>query len=96
MGSIPNVNVNQASFGSHVNINDNVNTRIIRTKRAQRIAGDLERKFGGDARKCHNFFLKCAWRCSENTIWSAVEASHGKTSPIKYFISIMKAQPEMC
>lgn len=94
MGRIANVNVNEASFRSNFNVNDK---RRAKVQRVQRIAADLEKKFGGDAANCHNFFLKCAWRFSEDFIWSTFEAaSHGKTSAIKYFIAVMKAQPEMC
>lgn len=37
-----------------------------------------------------NFFLKCAWHLSEDTIWTAVENSRKKAirSPIRYFVTI--------
>lgn len=41
-----------------------------------------------DAPKSRDFFLKCAWHLSEDTIWSAVEDSRKKKvkSPIKLFV----------
>ena len=52
-----------------------------------------------NAPKSRNFFLKCAWRLSEDVIWSAVEDSRkrGVDSPIALFIFIcsnaMKESP---
>lgn len=41
-----------------------------------------------EAPKSRNFFLKCAWNLSEDTIWSAVEETRKKcvTNPIGLFI----------
>ena len=41
-----------------------------------------------DAPQSRQFFLKCAWNLSEDTIWSAVEDSRkkGVRSPIALFI----------
>lgn len=43
-----------------------------------------------DAPQSRNFFLKCAWNLSEDTIWSAVEDSRKKSvnKPIALFIFI--------
>ncbi len=52
-----------------------------------------------NAPQSRNFFLKCAWNLSEDTIWSAVEDSRKKCvdSPIALFIFIcnnaLKEQP---
>jgi hypothetical protein len=41
-----------------------------------------------NAPKSRNFFLKCAWHLSEDTIWSAVEDTKkkGVKSPVKLFV----------
>lgn len=69
-----------------------VNDRSMRKKVAPKVAyteyvaDKLVKIF--DAPQSRNFFLKCAWNLSENTIWSAVEDSRKKcvTSPIALFI----------
>lgn len=50
------------------------------------VADKLVRIF--DAPKSRQFFLKCAWNLSEDTIWSAVEDSRKKSvkEPIALFI----------
>ena len=59
-----------------------------RVARVDRIADHLVRKF--DAPNSRNFFCKCAWKMSEDEIWSAYEKAHSPKieSPLKYFVSL--------
>ena len=59
-----------------------------RVARVDRIADHLVRKF--EAPGSRNFFCKCAWKLSEDEIWSTYEQAHGEKikSPLKYFISV--------
>lgn len=40
------------------------------------------------------FFCKCAWKLSEDTIWSAYEYATrpGVSNPVKYFVAICKSK----
>lgn len=71
------------------NVNDN-NDRLANTKthHTEYIANKLVKIY--NAPMSRNFFLKCAWHLSEDTIWSAVESSRRKAikSPIRYFVAI--------
>ena len=59
-----------------------------RANKVDRIADHLVRKFGAPGSR--NFFCKCAWKMSENDIWSIYEQSQGDNVqyPLKYFISV--------
>ena len=61
------------------------NSRAIKV---DHIADHLVRKFGAPSSR--NFFCKCAWKLSEDDIWSAYEQAHGPKvkSPLKYFITL--------
>ena len=52
------------------------------------IADHLVRKF--EAPNSRNFFCKCAWKLSEDEIWTAYEKAHDPKikSPLKYFITL--------
>ena len=45
-----------------------------RSIRVDNIADHLVRKFGAPGSR--NFFCKCAWKLSEDDIWSAYEQAH--------------------
>ena len=74
-------------FSKRKNINDSLisekPTRVVYT---EHIADKLVAIF--NAPQSRNFFLKCAWHLSEDTIWSAVEDTKKKSvkSPIKLFV----------
>lgn len=59
-----------------------------RARDVDRIADHLVRKF--QAPSSRNFFCKCAWKLSENDIWTAYEQAHGPKvkMPLKYFITL--------
>lgn len=59
-----------------------------RASRVDRIADHLVQKFNAPGSR--DFFCKCAWKLSENEIWSAYEQAHGPKvkSPLKYFIAL--------
>lgn len=59
-----------------------------RAARVDRIADHLVRKF--DAPNSRNFFCKCAWKMSEDDIWTVFEKAHNPKidSPLKYFIAL--------
>ena len=59
-----------------------------RAARVDRIADHLVSKF--NAPNSRNFFCKCAWKLSEDEIWTAFEKSHrdGIDTPLKYFITL--------
>lgn len=63
-------------------------SRDNRARKVDNIADHLVRKF--DAPGSRNFFCKCAWKLSEDEIWTAYEQAHGKKieSPLKYFIAL--------
>lgn len=52
----------------------NNNSETEEAKRAQRIAWKITEKL--NAPNSYQFFLKCAWNLSENTIWDVVERSY--------------------
>lgn len=59
-----------------------------RAIKVDNIADHLVRKFNAPGSR--NFFCKCAWKLSEDDIWTAFEQSHGPKvkSPLKYFITL--------
>lgn len=76
------------------NNNDKINDKSMSIKSAPKIAytdyiaDKLVKIF--DAPLSRNFFLKCAWHLSEDTIWSAVEDTRkkGVKKPLALFIFI--------
>ena len=86
-----NVNDNVKTNVREYNVNDNVRHKSTINERAadvDRIADHLVRKF--QAPGSRNFFCKCAWRLSEDDIWTAYEQAHGPKIkyPLKYFITL--------
>ena len=86
---IVNLNVRE----NNVNDNDKVEVRPTnriseRAMDVDRIADHLVRKF--QAPNSRNFFCKCAWKLSEDDIWTAYELAHSPRVkvPLKYFISL--------
>lgn len=59
-----------------------------KANRVDRIADNLVRKFKAPGSR--NFFCKCAWKLSEDEIWTAYEKAHGPKvdAPLKYFITL--------
>ena len=57
-----------------------------RANRVDRIADHLVRKF--NAPNSRKFFCKCAWKLSEDQIWTAYEQAHSPKvkNSLKYFI----------
>lgn len=68
-------------------INDSM-SKSIKVGYTEHVADKLVKIY--DAPKSRNFFLKCAWNLSEDTIWTAVEKSRKKgiECSVKYFIAI--------
>ena len=65
----------------------NINDKSMMVSKTEYIAGKLEKIYS--APQSRNFFLKCAWHLSEDTIWSAVENSrkNGIKNPTAYFVA---------
>ena len=63
-------------------------SRRVRTAKVDSIADTLVRKF--KAPNSRLFFCKCAWKMSEDEIWSVYEQAHSPkiNSPLKYFITL--------
>ena len=59
-----------------------------RARRVDDIADHLVRKF--KAPNSRNFFCKCAWKLSEDEIWTTYEQAHNPqvNEPLKYFIAV--------
>ena len=59
-----------------------------RASRVHRIADHLVRKF--EAPGSRNFFCECAWKVSEDEIWSIYEQAHGPKvkNSLGYFIAL--------
>lgn len=59
-----------------------------RAAQVDNIADHLVRKFKAPGSR--NFFCKCAWKLSENDIWTTYEQANNPKikSPLKYFISV--------
>lgn len=59
-----------------------------KARKVDSIADHLVRKF--DAPGSRNFFCKCAWRLSEDEIWTAYEQAHRPKikNSLKYFITL--------
>lgn len=73
------------------NVNDNVrSTSTIKARAADvdRIADHLVYKF--KAPNSRPFFCKCAWKLSEDDIWTAYEKANSPKIeyPIKYFVTL--------
>lgn len=68
--------------------NNNVNDNVRKAEKVDRIADNLVRKF--QAPNSRNFFCKCAWKLSENDIWTAYEQANSEKVrfPLKYFITL--------
>ena len=80
--------INEVFHKKNINeINDKSNNNA-KVNYTEYVADKLVNIYNAPASR--NFFLKCAWHLSEDTIWSAVESSKGKTikSPVRYFVSI--------
>lgn len=67
-------------------INDTKHYTKAQIERADRIADELVRRF--QAPESRNFFLKVAYRLSEDEIWTRFESAHNKRVlyPLRYFI----------
>lgn len=65
-----------------------------RARRVDHIADHLVKKFQSPGSR--NFFCKCAWKLSEDEIWSTYEQAHSEKikSPLKYFISVCMIKME--
>ena len=89
MGKSYNVNDNVTLRESY-NVNDNVRRSSIkeRARMVDNIADHLVYKF--KAPNSRNFFCKCAWKLSEDDIWTAYEKAHSPKIeyPLKYFITL--------
>lgn len=61
-----------------------------RANRVDRIADNLVRKFGSP--NSRNFFCKCAWKMSEDEIWTNYEKAQGEgvKNHLGYFIFLCK------
>lgn len=61
---------------------------VNRANKVDRVADHLVRKFKAPGSR--NFFCKCAWRMSEDEIWSTFEQANGPKikCPLKYFITL--------
>lgn len=61
---------------------------VRRANRVDRIADHLVQKF--KAPNSRNFFCKCAWKMSEDEIWTTYEQAHGPkvNNSLKYFIAL--------
>lgn len=62
--------------------------RSSKATRVDRIADNLIRKFKAPGSR--GFFCKCAWRLSEDEIWTIYEQAHKPKvkSSLKYFIAL--------
>ena len=88
-----NVRMNESEYND---IDNDRDKRVVKptshiSERAMdvdRIADHLVRKF--QAPNSRNFFCKCAWKLSEDDIWTAYEQSHSPKVkyPLKYFITL--------
>lgn len=82
--------INESMKISKRNLNESmiINDKSVKVRNTDYIADKLTKIY--DAPQSRNFFLKCAWHLSEDTIWTAVENSHRKSvkSPVKYFVAI--------
>lgn len=87
-----NVNDNVISPKRRNNVNDNVkgytNTKTQQAQHVDNIADHLVSKF--KAPDSRNFFCKCAWKLSEDDIWTAYEQATKPAikAPLRYFITI--------
>lgn len=95
--NVNNVNVRKyvaTKHGKDRVVSQNSQAKI---RRAQRVADDLVRKFGPSSENCYAYFCKCAYKLSENTIWTCYEdcSKPSVKNHLAYFLSITKAQPGM-
>lgn len=88
--SVNDINdINESMKISKRNLNESmINDRTLKVQNTDYIADKLTKIY--NAPQSRDFFLKCAWHLSEDTIWTAVENSQRKSvkSPVKYFIAI--------
>lgn len=63
-------------------------SRSSKAQRVDRIADHLVQKF--KAPNSRNFFCKCAWKMSEDEIWTIYEKAHNPKidNSLKYFIAV--------
>ena len=80
--------INEVSLKRNSNESMIINDKPTRVRNTDYVADKLVKIY--NAPSSRNFFLKCAWHLSEDTIWTAVENSRKKTvkSPVKYFVAI--------
>lgn len=87
MGLEPiNESLNQWRFSKRIVNEVNERPKISKVSKTEAIADKLVSTFNSP--NSRNFFLKCAWHLSEDTIWTAVERSKRKgiASPVRYFV----------
>lgn len=63
-----------------------------RIERVDRIANHLVKRFG--APNSRAFFCKCAWKMSEDEIWTVYEKAHAPKVrfPLKYFVAVCQTK----
>lgn len=73
-------------------VNDRKANRANRAKQVDYIADKLVDMF--HAPQSRPFFCKCAWKLSENTIWSIAECAGNPNvrCPVKYFVASCKSK----
>lgn len=66
------------------------------SRQVDNIADKLVRDF--NAPNCRAFFCKCAWKLSEDDIWTTKEYAcrPGITSPLKYFVHVCSDKMKRC
>ena len=79
---------NQSMIINEVFLKKNINDKSMMVSKTDYIADKLVKIYSAPNSK--NFFLKCAWHLSEDTIWTAVENSRkrGIKNPTAYFVAI--------
>lgn len=81
------MNINEVFHKKNINeINDR--PKSTKANYTEHVADKLVKIY--NAPMSRNFFLKCAWHLSEDTIWTAVENSKRKAikQPIRYFVAV--------
>lgn len=78
----------QSMIINEVFLKKNINDKSMMVGKTDYIADKLVKIYSAPDSK--NFFLKCAWHLSEDTIWTAVENSRrrGIKNPTAYFVAI--------
>lgn len=89
--NVNNVN-NVASIKRSYNVNNVNNDQLMRARLVDDTADKLVRKF--QAPGSRKFFCKCAWKLSQDQIWTIFEESQSSKvrCPIKYFVASCYAQ----